>query len=344
MAGSIALVAVLAAIPSWSQRTPVSGRADGFVRPFYYQVPADSDIRVDAKSDHLNVLSAPPGNQQGISMWLVGDVLRDHCSNEPDSALAPRQSGVDGLLSYIRSVPHLHVEDIGAVAIDGRPAFKVELTVADGVNGCPDPDNSIFLWRDTSPSGDGTVMQVPVRGRVPLTVVDVDGATVAIEVWRGGPIDEWIPVADGAHRLDPVRQRATGEQRSVGEQHARGAGIEPMTTDARQSASSWPTMPTSYVKRLPHRSRRPASRSSGRRRTSPGSWNLVESEWARHRDRRRPDAPDSHDRRARSCPPDPRRSSGRRDPGPVADTWRRGMPSSSSATIRRGSAICSRSE
>ena len=105
---------------------------------------------------------------------------------------------MDGLLSYLRSIAHLNVKDVGAVAIDGRPAFKVELSVQGGVTGCADPEMSLFLWRDTSPAGEGTLIQVPTTGRVPLTVLDVDGETIALEVWRGGnEIEPWLPTADG---------------------------------------------------------------------------------------------------------------------------------------------------
>jgi hypothetical protein len=185
-------------VPSLSPQAPVNGRAAGFVRPFDYQLPAGSDIRLDEKSDRVNVLSAPPGNQQGITVWAVGDVLDDHCSSKPDTAVVPRKPGVDGLLEYLRSIPHLNVKDVGAVAIDARPAFKVELSVQGGVTGCADPKSSMFLWRDTSPRGEGTVIQVPTTGRVALTVLDVDDVTIALEVWRGGnDLDPWLPTADG---------------------------------------------------------------------------------------------------------------------------------------------------
>ena len=194
----IALVALLAAVPTLSPQLPVDGRAAKFIRPFAYQVPAGSGIQLYEKSDRINVLSPPPGNQEGITFWAVDNVLADRCAFEPNSPVVPRQPGVDGLLAYIRSVPHLNVHDIGAVAIDGRPAYKVELSVVDGVTGCSDPETSLYLWRDTSPAGEGTVMQVPTTGRVPLTVLDVDGMTIAVEVWRGGiDIDPWMPTANG---------------------------------------------------------------------------------------------------------------------------------------------------
>jgi hypothetical protein len=192
LATAIAGVAVVAAIPGMQPSPPDSGRAEGFVRPFDYQVPAGSGIRVYAKSDHLNVLSEPPADVWGISIWAVGHVLKDPCDWQEDSTLVPREPGVEGLLSYIRSVDRLHVEDVGPVVIDSRPAFRVDLSVAGGKTGCEDPLSSIYLWRDER----GTVIQVPQQGHVPLTILDVDGETIAIEIWAGGHMEGWLPTAE----------------------------------------------------------------------------------------------------------------------------------------------------
>jgi hypothetical protein len=58
--------------------------------------------------------------------------------------------------------------------------------------GCENPRSSIYLWRDAK----GTVIQVPRTGHVPVTLLDVDGATIAIEIWSGGPIETWMPTAE----------------------------------------------------------------------------------------------------------------------------------------------------
>jgi signal transduction histidine kinase len=192
LATAIAGVAVVAAIPGMQPSPPDSGRAEDFVRPFDYQVPAGSGIRLYAKSDHLNVLSEPPADVWGISIWAVGDVLKDPCDWQEDSTLVPREPGVEGLLSYIRSVDRLHVEDVGPVVIDSRPAFRVDLSVAGGKTGCEDPLSSIYLWRDER----GTEFQVPQQGHVPLTILDVDGETIAIEIWAGGHMEGWLPTAE----------------------------------------------------------------------------------------------------------------------------------------------------
>jgi hypothetical protein len=189
--GAIAVVAVLAAVPAMQPRPPVSGRADEFVRPFDYQVPADSDIRLQPKSDHLHVLSAPPGNASGISIWAVEGVLQDHCTFGPAAAVVPRQPGAEGLLTYIRSIERLNVEEVGRLTIDGKPAYRVDLTMNGATAGCENPKSSLFLWRDDK----GSSIQVGHSGRVPVMVLDVDGETIAIEIWSGGKIEAWESTA-----------------------------------------------------------------------------------------------------------------------------------------------------
>jgi signal transduction histidine kinase len=193
IATSLAGVAVAAALPGLQSRSPESGRDESFVRPFDYQIPAGSAIRLYPRSDRLHVLSAPPGDVWGISIWAVGDVLVDHCSPEPTTPLAGREPGVEGLLAYIRSVDRLDVEEIGRVVIDGKPGYRVDLSVEGGDSGCPE-DGSIFLWRVGD--GLGGPIQVPEGGHVPVTLLDVDGETIAIEIWAGGEMEDWLPTAE----------------------------------------------------------------------------------------------------------------------------------------------------
>ena len=48
-------------------------------------------------------------------------------------------------------------------------------------------------------------MQVPAKGRVPLTLLDVDGATIVIEIWSGDPptFDAWFATASRV--VDSIR-------------------------------------------------------------------------------------------------------------------------------------------
>jgi hypothetical protein len=85
------------------------------------------------------------------------------------------------------------VEEIGWVVIDGKPAYRVDLSVEGGDSGCPD-DGSVVLWRVAD--GLGGPIQIPELGHVPVTVLDVDGETIAIEMWAGGEMDDWLPTAE----------------------------------------------------------------------------------------------------------------------------------------------------
>ena len=67
VAASIAVMALIAAVPSMQPSPPDVGRADSFVRPFDYQVPAGSDIRLYPKSDRLHVLSEALGDVRSAS-------------------------------------------------------------------------------------------------------------------------------------------------------------------------------------------------------------------------------------------------------------------------------------
>ena len=202
LTGGLAALALAAGVLG-SQSYLVDGRAEAFGRPFVFQIPSDSQIVVDAKSKDLHVLSVQR-TSQGISIWNVGDVVVDNCAWEADSAMTSRQPGVDGLLTYLRSVPRLRVKDLGTLAVDGRPGHRVDLTVEDQDTKCAD-DASLILWRaeglvqdeGTQDEGNAVGIQVPEKSHVLLTLVDVDGATIAIEVWTGDPQAEarWFVTA-----------------------------------------------------------------------------------------------------------------------------------------------------
>jgi hypothetical protein len=195
----IALVAMAVAVAAVQPGSPVNGRAAAFVRPFDYQVPAGSDIRLYASADRLNVLMSSPLGSKGISIWAVEDVLADRCSNEGGTTARPPAAA--GLLSYLRSVDRLRVDREAPVAVDGRPATRVDLTVEAGESGCL--DHAIHLWNAGPPNMVG--IQIPDDRRVRLFICDVDEATIVLEVWSYPPVsfDEWLPTAEGI--IDSIR-------------------------------------------------------------------------------------------------------------------------------------------
>jgi signal transduction histidine kinase len=180
----VGAVAVAAAYPGAEGRGSGPQLAEAFARPFLYRVPPDSQVRMRAYSDHLNVLWRPG---QGLSIWVVEDVLADPC--KPDGPVAARAPGADGLVAYLRSVKALTVIGQHSATVDGRPATAMTLITLDsGCDGGP-----LMLWRDAG-SDSLQAIRIPGVELVPITIVDVDGATVVIEDW-GGPEDGWKPIA-----------------------------------------------------------------------------------------------------------------------------------------------------
>jgi hypothetical protein len=201
VAGFSAVAALAAAVPSMQPRPPDNGRAESFMRPFDYQLPAGSGIRLypgsldtaqTDPSDHLHVIAAP-GAPDGISIWIVEEMIADPCI--PQGPLAARRPGRDGMIAYLRSVDRLVVENEAQVALDGRPATSVDISANPGGSGCP--DKGMFLWRDVSkPIGKQQVMMVPDGEHVRVIMADIDGATIAIEIWSRADLDAWLPRAN----------------------------------------------------------------------------------------------------------------------------------------------------
>jgi signal transduction histidine kinase len=208
VAALIGLVAVGVALLTLGPKPPMVGRADTFMRPFYYQVPGDSGIRlypgpadadVNRRSDHLHVFATSPLAGEGMSVWVVEDVLARWCSG--DEPHATRSPGVDGLLQYLRSIPRLDVHGETAMTVDRRPAKRVDLTVRDAESGCPDDGNDdndgMALWQDAATPGTKQPIWIGDNERVRLIMVDVDGATVVFEIWSRVDFEAWLPTAEG---------------------------------------------------------------------------------------------------------------------------------------------------
>jgi signal transduction histidine kinase len=208
VAALIGLVAIAVALLTLGPMPPIVGRADTFTRPFYYQVPGDSGIRlypgpadadVNRRSDHLHVFATSPLAGEGMSVWVVEDVLARWCSG--DEPHATRSPGVDGLLQYLRSIRRLDVHGETSMTVDRRPAKRVDLTVRDADSGCPDDGNDandgMALWQDAATPGTKQPIWIGDSERVRLIMVDVDGATVVFEIWSRVDFDAWLPTAEG---------------------------------------------------------------------------------------------------------------------------------------------------
>jgi hypothetical protein len=118
---------------------------------------------------------------------VVDDVLADPC--KPDGPLAPRAAGAAGLIAYLRSVKGLTLVGQHPATVDGRLATA--MTLLSLGSGCA--DGRLLLWRDAG-SNSHQAIQIPDVELVPITIVDVAGATVVIEDW-GGLENGWNPIA-----------------------------------------------------------------------------------------------------------------------------------------------------
>ena len=197
---ALVLLVVVAAV-SLAPRAPaapVAHRDDAFALPFDYLLPADVGLTLSAKSARLHVLERTTGDRlEGISIWIVGDVLVDPC--RPDGPMSSRPPGAEGLLRQLRGVAGLALTDTAPVTVDGRAATRLGAMVAAGHTACTFADmglEGMSLWRDdTSPTRDWIL--VPSDHAIPLTILEVGGETVVVEIWSYRDLDAWLPVANG---------------------------------------------------------------------------------------------------------------------------------------------------
>ena len=80
----VGLVAVGVALLNVGPKAPIVGRATTFAKPFYYEVPGDSGIKLfpgplgeKGSSEHLHVLATRNAPIEGMSIWIVGDGLHE---------------------------------------------------------------------------------------------------------------------------------------------------------------------------------------------------------------------------------------------------------------------------
>jgi signal transduction histidine kinase len=203
----LVVIAALAAAGLGAQGAALQrGVAASFARPFYYDVRSDSGIRLSAgplnpdrpeRSDRLHVLSPYPRYSEGISIWLVDEVLADVCDSKGPTA--PRQPGVEGLLAHLRSIDRLQIAELPAMTVDGHPATRLDLSVAGSGSGCAQ-QQALLLWRDAAST---QAMWVPDRARVRVILLDVDRATVVFEIWNQQDLASWLPGAEEI--IDSIR-------------------------------------------------------------------------------------------------------------------------------------------
>jgi signal transduction histidine kinase len=215
--GLVLVAGLLAAGLGTQGMTMERGVAATFLRPFYYDVRSDSGIKLypgpldpdkPQRSDRLHVLSPFPRGEEGISIWIVDEVLADVCDAE--GSTMQREPGGQGLLAHLRTISRLSIANPKPVTVDGRPATSLDLSVVGQSSGCP--DRALLLWRDAATKQS---IWVPDTSSVRLIVADVDNATVAFEIWNRADLASWIPKAQEV--IDSIRffSRPAGDATSA---------------------------------------------------------------------------------------------------------------------------------
>ena len=300
---------------AWAAAYPRSGaprlRASrDFVRPFDYLVPAGADVRLYPEFGTLHVLSPPPRNMNGLSIWAVDEVFGGPLPEvgEPPGAVGPRQPGVGGLLDYLRSVDGLDVEP-GRFSSTAARQFSVDLTLEEDWQ-CPGEAGASYggtrrllaraltcrLWGRSDTARDPRGRRTDDRDR------DLE--------WR---------VRRRAGVQTAIRS-STRFASSIGRRAGPSGEPDTYALSARRSSrsgSSSPTMLSSCARPSPPPSHPPASRSSARPPTCPACWHSSSAS-----DPTSPSSTSGCHRPTRRRASRPRVASGRasddRDPRPLA--------------------------
>jgi diacylglycerol O-acyltransferase / trehalose O-mycolyltransferase len=193
-----------------------------------------------------------------MSAWVIGPGWATSCSAPQDGA--PLEAGPAGFIAYLRTLPGLVFGDATETTVDGHPASSLDVTAGTDSTFCGE-DSTVHLWKESD--NEATLP----RGRTSrIVALDVDGATVAFEIW--GPQAVWgqgpqaildtirfdpagaltstvgRPADDGARivRVDALDERTrdlTIESPSVG--YAKVRLLLPARFDAEPSAR-WPVL------------------------------------------------------------------------------------------------------
>jgi hypothetical protein len=171
---------------------PTAHRLDGFARPLTFTVPFGTASGFWPGLTDLATMWLTDVPDSGIAFWVVGPGWARHCSASAD--WAPLAPGPGGFIAALRSRPDLTVGDAEAVMVGGLPATSVDVTTAPGVAGC-DGSEWLRLWKES-----GMEAMIPLGGTTRLVALDVEGATVVLEVRSP---DAWEPQAQAI--IDSVR-------------------------------------------------------------------------------------------------------------------------------------------
>jgi hypothetical protein len=175
-----------------------TGTIDYLIRRFEYTVPGDTKLPGPARFGSTIVEwtsgSAPrvdpetvAPNAVGVQRGIVIASADTPWSHGPAGRTRLRGAPAD-LLTDLQEIAFVPLGTISETMLDGRPALVVAVIP-------PGANDLHFSAQMTGLTGEDFVsLSIPSR----LTVADIDGATMLIDVWARTPDDlmRWLPTAD----------------------------------------------------------------------------------------------------------------------------------------------------
>jgi S-formylglutathione hydrolase FrmB len=209
---------VIAGDFSASALTPCAAEpalVDTLAVPYSYAVPLGAATATWPGDASLATVITADVPNAGLSTWVVGPGWTRTCSWQGE--FAPLAPGPDGLIDYLRGHPDLEVSEPVSIRLDGHRGVSVDVTADPDASGC-DGDGYVRIWNES-----GRETGVRAGGTTRISAVDVDGRTVAFEVFAP-VLEPWAPQAQAI--IESVRfdtDSAIGEP--IGETADDGAKV-----------------------------------------------------------------------------------------------------------------------
>jgi S-formylglutathione hydrolase FrmB len=165
---------------------PAREPVDTFAIPYTYAIPLGAATATWPGEAGLNTLVTADLPNAGLSSWVLGPGWTRTCSWKDE--FAPLAPGPDGLVDYLRAHPDLEVTEPESIRIDGHRGVVLDVVADPDATGC-DGDGYVRIWNDS-----GHETGVRAGGTTRIATADVDGRTVAFEVWAP-VLEPWAPQA-----------------------------------------------------------------------------------------------------------------------------------------------------
>lgn len=165
----------------------VARRADAFVRPFSYVLPADPEFDLGTSNGTFHEVRVPEWNDAGhgggLIVQAVGGGRVDPCN--ATSAPLALDAGPDAVISYLKAIPELTISDESSTTVDGRPARQATVLAGPATTTCSD----LWVWADDT---EPFIRELALR----VVAVEVDGEHIVITIFGEPDNPGWPALAD----------------------------------------------------------------------------------------------------------------------------------------------------